>query len=510
MRHSFFRSLIKGSALLLFFCLFLTACASESGDLNTVTVDTIEAPKNKTIPLTGLWRISEIVPVNEQDGGKTTFKEDDVFCLSSQVVAISDYITTKPTFSAKYVRLDDYLKSRLINKSAKEFKSEDATVLMIRDTDVFSLDLVSLADDRVFFIYDSSIYFLKKESDQVPLDLVERYLKFSAIKEVKQPGSTNKNQRLSLVGVRESVETDEGTSVDSYSTYLIFDDPKSDKPIISKTAGLFTVDSENQAYILAYEPSRINPQTELRQGKFIYYSASDPQRKKAAVLMDQNARQVTYLGNNMVSFSRKNPAAKKEAPRKYELRRLDELAVPLSLSVKDIASLKEVQAFKEQIQTQKSFTDPQGLIKDNNEETDLYNIGVIRETVNWSFVTSKYWKVGERYVPSLIPINLTTDIPVFDTPKNPVSWSKVTTRFTGAQTASSPPERDRMLVKTEDELHYFHLIQGSMDSDSAVSIQLKSESSVVSISHYSGDTATIIRDQFLHQRLSQPQIIYTH
>ena len=510
MRHSFFRSIIKGTILVLLFCLFLTACSSGSGDSNTVTLDTIEAPKNKDLPSIGLWRISEIVPTDAQNGGKLAFKEGDAFCLTPQLVAIKDYITNKPTFSAKFVRLDDYLTSRLINQSAKDLKAEEATILMIRDSDVFSLDLVELSDGRVFFIYDSTLYFLTKESNQVPQKMVENYLKFSAVKEVKQPGLATKNLRMSLVGLRETVETDDGEPVDSYSTYMIFDDPKSEKPIISKTTGLFTVDSENQAYILAYEPSRINPQTNLRQGKFIYYSASDPDRKKAEVLMDQNARQVTYMGNNMVSFSRKNPAAKKEAPRRYELRRLDDLVVPLSLSVKDIAPLSEVQAFKEQIQTQKSFTDPQGLIKDNDEETDLYNIGVIRETVNWSFVTSKFWKVGERYVSALIPINLTTDLPIFETSKNPVSWSKVTTRFTGVQTASSPPDQDLILVKTEDELHYFHISQGSLDPKSAVSIQLKSDSSVVSIAHYSGDTAYLIRDQFLHQRLSQPQIIYNN
>lgn len=510
MRHHFNKIRFKAMAITLLFCLILTACGTGSGDLNTVTVDTIESPENKELLMEGVWKVSEIVNTSEKEEAKETFKKNDLFCLSPKLVAINDYITIKPNFSAKYVRLTDYLKSRLVNKPDKEIKQEEATVLMIRDTDVFSLDLVKLSDDEAFFIYDAALYFLKKEKDEVPKDLVERYLKFASVKETKQPGSTNINKRVSLVGIRETVEGNNGSPIDAYSTYLIYDDPKSEKPIISKASGLFTLDSENQAHILAYEPSRINPETELMQGKFIYYAASDPERKKAETLMDQNARQVTYIGNNIVSFSKITPSDRKEAPRKYELRRLDDFANPLSLSVTDIAPLKEVQAFKEQIQTQKSFTDPQGLIKDKDTETDLSNIGVIRETVNWSFVTSRLWKVAERYVPSLININLTTDLPVFDTPKNPVSWSKVTNRYFGAKTASISPERDRILIKTEDELLYFHLSQGSMNPESAVAIQLGGDSAVVSLAYYDGDSASLIRDQFLHQRLSQPQIIYNN
>lgn len=484
----------------------MNACRFEGRDVNTVTLDTIRSPKNKHLLLEGVWRVSEVRESGERRQKKQAFRKGEKLYLASSMVAIGDYMTRQPQFSGKQINLGDYLRSRLIPLTGDATEDASARVLMIRDGSGFSLDIIQTPNNRVFFIYDTVQYDLVQEKEHVPDEIFRRYIHFTVAKESKHPGQTSKQKKLVLFGLRESKEDGSGQKRDFYSSYLVWSDPDKKRPIVYKTNGLFLMDSENQGRLLTYQSSEVDPKTDQRRGSFFYNLIGEEPSKSNRVLNDRLGRQLTYVGNNIVSFSRRDVRNGGKGPRLYELFHLEEMDQAKALSVLDIAGKSEVTAFRDQILTQRSYSDPQGLIQSREEEIDYRNIGIMRSNTNWSFITSKLWRVGDRYVPALIPINLTTELALFDLPKEPISWSKVTTRFSNAQTASSGPEKDQYLVKTEDELHYFESEENP--NSALLSIQLASDSSLVSLRYARGEAAEKIRTAFLTLPLSQAQVLY--
>ncbi|MCI6157318.1 MAG: hypothetical protein MR660_04375, partial [Peptoniphilaceae bacterium] len=94
--------------------------------------------------------------------------------------------------------------------------------------------------------------------------------------------------------------------------------------------------------------------------------------------------------------------------------------------------------------------------------------------------------------------------------RDPISWTRVRNKVPYASTASESPKKDRLFIKTEDEIQYYKEIGGGVSSRSLLNIQLGSESQIVMIEYYQGASASQMKEKFLKEDLSQPQILYSN
>ncbi len=494
------------SFIIFLFCLILFSACSKANDEKKLDIDsTIHEPENMALPMEGIWEIVKIDADDDNLKNLPTFSLNDKLYISRKLVAINDYISTKPAFSSKLVNIKDYFQSKLVSLPKEKDEGENVKVLMIRDGDNFSMDFTMLDRDNALFLYESRTYHLKRTDKKVPEDLVKKYIEFANIRENREVKARDKTL-ISFIGVYESVKNSQGFDDELYSTYMIYDDGKMDKPIVNKIEGLYIPSFEAKSSIMTYRTYGLDPDSGLKRGIFSLYSADKLDSPPIASLKDGKSRQITYCGKGLISFSYRIPGQPIAAPGKYELRSLDKLDKE-ALSVDKIAGKGEVDAFKEQIMIQKSFLDPDVKANDNGEE-DLSNIGVVRQKNRWSFITSAFWTGGTNNYSTRINLNLNTDIQIFDSPTKQFDWSRLINRFPMADTASLTPDGMRMIVKTEDEIHYMPFLGDGPADKAILSIQVNSNSKIISLDCFTDKLADQAKENFLKLNLSQPQVIF--
>ena len=494
------------SLIIFLFCLILFTACSRANDDKKLDIDsTIHEPENKALPMEGVWTIVKIDSDDDNLKNLPTFSINDKLYISRKLVAINDFISTDPSFSSKLVNIKEYFQSKLVKPPEIKDIGENVKVLMVRDGDNFSMDFTMLDKDNALFLYESRTYYLKRTDKKVPEDLAKKYIEFANIQEKKEVKEKGKSL-ISFIGVYESVKNSQGFDDELYSTYMIYDDGNMDKPLVNKIEGLYIPSFETKSSIMTYRTYGLDPDTGLKRGIFSLYSADDPDGSPIASLKDRKSRQITYCGKGLISFAYKVPGQPMSAPGKYEIRSLDKLGKE-ALGVDKIAGQGEVDAFKEQIMIQKSFIDPEVKANENGEE-DLSNIGVVRQKNRWSFMTAAFWTRGTNNYSTKINLNLNTDIQIFDSPTKQFDWSRLVNRFPMADTASLSPDGSRMIVKTEDEIHYMPFLGDGPANKAILSIQVHSNSKIISLDYFTDKLADQAKENFLKLNLSQPQVIF--
>lgn len=501
------RNKIRG--LLIFFSLLfcLSACGSEEKINDARISDNLRAPEINSLPFEGIWEITEIKKSAENEEAKADYKLGDQLLIDKDLVALGNSIAIAPSFSSKYVNTKDYMNMRFINEISLAEEEKSLFIYMIRDSDIFSLDLFKLDNDKIGFHREGKLYILQQKNEIVPQLVKDRYIKLAKEQKGVDGKSTSSSYLMTLIGVREPQRSNEGYLYYDYSSYLICDMPDQKKPLIYKIDKLFLPSDDKHINILEYKPIEPDDNNGIMIGQYSFYSVDDLNKENSQVLNDRYGRNISYAHNNIVSFDM--PAAyppDNKTRTEYELHFLDQLSSNHPLDVLDIGGKTEKEAMLNQIVAQRNFLN----LKESDLDESLINysnLGIERRNTDWTFVSSINWKQSRQEYPSKINLDLVPSIPFFDISLEKPVWSRITNKQPLAQTASRSPAGERMIIKTDDELHYYKLFNQYIADDAIFSIQLEAGSKLIDIEYFYDEKAEKIMDVFLSLDQSQPHFI---
>lgn len=497
--------------LSLFVVLFLlTGCRGDRLISGEAMIDSIEIPDNALLPIEGSWIVRERRENANNRQTLPSFGVDDALYVSRDVVGIRDFFTVKPSLSSKYVNLKNYLETRYQDlKELPGYEEENVLVLMVRDNDNFTLDIMKLEENRIAIFYESCLYILEKTSDVVAQETVADFrAKASslAIKQRKDPENLNLS---TLIGIKRENVTENGDIYYSYYTYLISDDYRFDTPRVFEVSDLLFFNDEMTPFRMRYQVEEMVENLGPVRGTFTYESLVNPTPNSQSVLEDTYQRSITFLHNNIVAFDLAYPAQNPlQIRNEFEIFGVDSMERG-PYSVDTLAGEESRVVVKDRIFEQLDLLDPEGSVDRSEEEVNYSNIGIIRQNASWGYTTGKTWTIGGTTYPVRIPIDLATPVPIIPNDTLKVPWSRVTTKLPLARTAFSSTNGERLLVFTDDEIQYFKTYGKRIGGDAQLSIQLPANCSVVMVEHYYDAAAEKVNTVLTDQSMLLPQVIYT-
>lgn len=494
--------------LLLF--LFLTGCTSSNERAVNDLTSVLRSPELRSLPLEGIWQVTRIITRDNSDKTESTHQVGDELYIDPEVVSFGEATTVSPTFSSKSVKLQDYLSMRYSKEDFGVDPTSNVFIAMIRDADLFSMDLILLPDHQLVFISGSYIYVLEQKNGVVPAREKENILVKAKNNASMDKGATYASHITTVLSLRTKKISDSGIAYYDYASYLVADHPDMNRPLVYKMDQLFIFNADNIAWLLDYTPEEADVNNGVMNGTFTYHSTRDTDRDNQQVLFDQLGRGITFLEGNTVSFDKPSQyPAQKDTPKKYEIQRLDKLSDDHPITVTEIGGEKETESMKEQVNAQLEFLDPEGAVDPKLFPVDESNIGIVRRNLNWGFVTSMNWRAGDKLFPSSINIDLVPLVKTFTVPTESMSWTRITNKAPLATTASISPASDRLWIKTEDELLYFRSTANHIEDRSLLSIQLGKEADLIGVRYFYDEQGKQVQEQFTKQELTQPQVLYT-
>lgn len=496
--------------LLLFLLFVLVGCSSSKERAVNDLTSVLRPPELRALPLEGIWQVTRLIERDKNEKNESTHQIGDKLYIDPEVVSFGDAMTVSPSFSSKSVKLQDYLKMRYIQEDFGVDTESNVFIAMIRDADVFSMDLILLPDHQLAYISGSHIYIMEQKNGVVPAREKEAIRIKAKDNEVLEKDTSSSSSITTLMSLRMKKNSDSGIPYYEYATYLVADEPETDRPLVYKMDHLFVYNTENIAWLLDYEPLGPDITNGVMNGKFQFYSTRDTDGNNRQVLVDQLGRGITYIDGSIISFDKPTQyPAQKDTPKKYEIQRLDKLAEGRPLKVSEIGGEKEAESMKEQVNAQLQFLDPAGEVDPKRFPIDEDNIGIVRRNLNWGFITSMNWRAGDKIFPSPISIDLVPLVKIFNAPTESLSWTRITNKAPLATTASSSPASDRLWIKTEDELLYFHSTSNHIEDRSLLSIQIGKDADLIGIRYFYDEQGKQVQEQFTKQELTQPQVLYT-
>ncbi len=491
--------------------LVLSGCRSEEGLGENDMTMLLRAPTVSDLPLAGVWSITKIEDATDSAPQTASrYQVGDKLYIDPSFVAIGDSVTVAPTFSSKYISVSEYKDLRFITKSIGLPEDQSAYVAMIRDNDLFSLDLIQVDKNTVLFSFESRLYTLTHENGLVPEPIKKEYLAFAQTEDSEKQFTVEKSKIVSVIGTRTQIHAENGVRYSEYASYLIADFPDMKRPEVYRMNHLFLLNDDRMPWILDYTPTEADENNQVMQGTYSYYALQDVDQKQTKYLYDTLGRQITFARGNIISFEKPSTYPPNDSTiRKYELHRLDELDADHSLSVLDIGGKTEEEAFREQVSAQLAFLDPNKEVDPAQFPVDDTNLGILRQNSGWTFVTSMNWSSGSVSLPSRINLDLVSQLKIFDAPSDAISWTRIINKVPLATTASASPMSDRIWIKNEDELLYYRSTRTTIENQALLSIQLDANTDIISLQYFYDEQGEQVKKQFKSGEMSQSQVIYT-
>lgn len=498
------------------FLLMLTSCQPISRTEPNVN-DTVQLPRNQTLEVQGTWALTEIEELGENLTTLSQFEVGDELYITRNLVAINAYFSNSPTFSSKYVSLQSYLDYRYTTPpSLNGFDEEYIEIMMVRDRDALSLDLLSLEEDVLCFTFESRAFYFERVDEQVSSEVIEEYQQLAQNNRINPAVIIDDLNMSVLIGIRTRRLDENGFPYYKYTSYLISDIWSNSRPLTYSTQEIISGDEEGTLTRIDYNIIERDPEIGVTSGEFVVSTVSGNQAGSQVILQDFYHRMINYVYNNVISFtktslpqvalngnSRANPRVNE-----FEIYTYDRLQQEQPLTVEQIGGPEEAISFREQVLNQLNIVDPEGTINASDVQIDYTNIGIRRNNSGWGFVSSKDWVVGDNVYPTVFGIDLVPLLPMVQINTLQIPWSRVMNKTFNAESAFTTEGQERIIIKTDDEIQYYQLIRDQISASPELSIQIPSDSEIIMVNEFYDATADLVTREFMKLPLLQPQVIY--
>ncbi|MDY3006256.1 hypothetical protein [Anaerococcus porci] len=474
---------------ILFLIFILTSCSF--GRPEDVT-ELIETPKIEDPILKGTWEVKEIKSTsNNKNSDK--IKKGDILYIDNDLVALNDDYAYPPKFSSKYVDLNSYLQSRSIDKNI--FDKDNVEVLSASQGELYSKDFIKLSNQEIFMIVDNAIIVFEKIDDNVSRSIVEKYAKRAS----KERTTTKSGKKVEgdicvLIGVRERIDTESSPNY-YYYTYCVRIEPNK-MARVGKAEHIY-FPNKQEFWRLKCE---LNPQSKKYDSFKAYpiklekeLSKKENQEKYKFINRDLDLK-INFVNEDYISFDY-NLVSDKSPINKYAMVKTDELKSNTFMTINEYAGdEKSKQVFKNLVyeQVNSNF----GSVDEDKMAYDYTNFGLIRNLGLWQFQSSYHLERDGAIEQKSFPIDIALRENLIDQDNKEITVDQIKNLNYQAKDYFELVNGQYVVVQSPDEILFYHIKNGLIDTNPKFSIQLQNPSQIIMFEQGLGSYAEKWEDSF--------------
>ncbi|QZY57271.1 hypothetical protein [Crassaminicella profunda] len=451
--------------------IFLQGCMDIKLDIGK----SIQAPKNKTIPIKGTWKIEKYK--TQRDAEKEDLKDllGKTAVFSERVAALGDEICEEPEYKVKNVNAKDYfLYTHKAVYNDLKFDSERIEVISVTSKDQYFYDFIRANDQRLMVYMDDGYYYLSKISDIINQERINKYLQNKEINK-KEKKESNPLSAGVLIGLG---DFNDENGEETYRTLWIAAENRKLYPIVEmkdlfvpRKSGFWIV-RKNQVIqegyrkdeIFAYplEKNIIKEEIEEKKESSLY---------KEERLKENVVKQILFVGNDYIGT-----AYGKNIKNLSGIEMLLVDHVKEGMKISDLAGDEGKEAF---------FNSAKGTLSKLNEiqASKFYkprekNFTLARRNGHWIMKGRLYnKKEKEKFLEFNIQMIPPYKIVHYD--KLHVSWNEVKERVPKAQDIFTSPSMDIALVVTKEAIYVYEIKNNQLSYKYMKKIDLKEDERIV-------------------------------
>lgn len=479
-----------------FFCVLVLGIifASCNKDSPEELSDLILTPKVDGSIIEGTWQVTKVEEITGVNNIKPP-KVGDRLYINNDLVAINKEYAQPPSFTSKYVNLNEYLENRGYTFDNIDLE-ENVIVINASEGQFFSRDFVKRSDEEIFYIADNNLIYLRKVSEKVDKEIVEDYMKIAKNDRIKgAEDSISEEESSLLLGVRERTDLPNNQVEYNYFTYLI-KIPKDDEIKFQKANDIFLrgqdefwkVRSKKSPLSGFYDnieafPARLEDQMD-EQSNLDRYSFRD---------FDMNIR-LNFVDKNYISFSYQRQLFDNTI-NKYGFLATNELEDNRLISIDEFTGDKDAfEQFEYMVVNEATSIDSE--VRTEDIKIDDTNFGLVRELDSWIMQTSIYTE--NDLIKATTPIPLINYVEEKNENESKVTKDQVrniNSQFKDYQILSSGAY---ILIQSADEILIHKMHSGYIEKEPLFSISTANSTSIISIDQQSGSNAQTLNQAFVN------------
>lgn len=436
----------------------------------------IESPKIENPMLEGSWEVVDIENTGKE-GKLDSISIGDKLYIDSNLVALNNDYAYPPKFSSKFIDLESYLQSRSINKDVD--KNTNVEILSASQGQLYSKDFVKLDDETIFTIIDSFIITLKKIDDKVPRKVIQKYAKKSSKERTTtKSGEEVEEDTTILIGVRERVDNKSNNPNYFYYTYCVRIEPgkmarieKADHIFFPNKQEFWRLKSELNSQTRKYDNFKAYP---VKMEKEL---SKKENKEKYKFKNDDIDLRINFVDEEHVSFDY-NLVSDTPAINKYAMVKTDELKSNIFLTINEYTgNEKSKQVFKNLVYDQivKNFSN----VNEEEISYDYTNFGLVRNLGLWRFQSSYHVEKNDSIEQKSFPIDIALRDNLIEQDNKDITIDQVKNINSQAKDYFELANGQYLLIQSPDEILFYKLRHGMIDSNPDFSIQLRNPSQII-------------------------------
>lgn len=487
--------------LIFIFLLFvLSSCSSNVEDIASL----IDMPNREENFLTGTWEVSKVEKQDNGSDSNKSYNVGDKLYISNDMVAIREDYTLNPKYSAKYVNLKDYLKSRDFSLF-KDVKTNDLKVVVLNASEgqLYSKDFIVFSENDIAFIQNSFVYYLSKNSEKVDKKIQDYYIsKNKDFRSFEKNDNSKKTDITVLLGTREKVNI-YGNPTDQYNyyTYAVRLEPNL-RARKYKTSNLFFPNKQEfwKLELPVNNATGIHDRITAYPVRLEDEIANNPETKLKYTYMDYEKNiKLNYLQEDRVSFEYTNPNDK-VSMMKYAILKLEQLSQSKPLSINEIAGTDNISNFEDTVMKQIN-KDFEKVGKKDINEIDLTNVGIVRNQGIWQFETSYQIMVDDNIKQKSFPIDMTIEGKKLNEKKRIINWDQIKNKNPQAIDYFESYNNQYIIIQDADEILVYGLKNGVITNTPVINIQTPTSTQIVMCEWAGGEYANKWENAFKQNEL---------
>ncbi|MCT4607291.1 MAG: hypothetical protein N4A64_14540 [Marinisporobacter sp.] len=451
--------------ILLVGTIFLQGCM----DIKLDVGKSIQAPKNKVIPIKGTWKVEKYKA--EKDDGQILLGKTAIF--SERVAILGEEICEEPEYKVKNVDAKDYF--LYTHKSAYndiKVDGEKIEVISITSKDQYFYDFIRVKDRELIVCMEDEVYYLSKISDATNEERIDKYLQNKNRNEEKNESNLVGSGVLIGLGSLQDEKKEE-----IYRTVWIAAENKKLYPIkeikelfVPRKSGFWMV-GKNQTI-----------QEEVKTDEIFSYSIAPNKVKENIEYKEKNVykqhevkenvkRQILFVGNDYIAT-----AYGKDIKNLAGLEMLLVDNVKEGIKISDVVGNEGKDIF---------FNSAKGALSklDISEVNSFYkprekDFTLARRNGHWIMKGRLYNKKGEN---KFLEFNIQMIPPykIVHYDHLYVSWNEVKKRVPQAKDIFTSPKKDIALVVTKEAIYVYAIKDNQLSYKYMKKIDLKENERIV-------------------------------
>ncbi len=470
-------------SILVLIILFLTSC----NVVNMEISDTIIAPKNESLPISGKWIIEDYKSSTEGEGEETIksyLGKEALF--HEDLVALGEEYCEEPIFKIKNVNTWDYLLYQY--KTSPDFLNIDKDkiqIVSIMSKDQFFYEFIKESDDRIIVNIDGVFFYLKQISPIVEDEDIAEY--FYQEKAMFRAESLTDSQSINssiLIGLKslnleESRENEEKWD---YRTIMIRSDNKEivgiyemEDIFLPRKTGFWKVEVHREKGqdlvkddILAYP---------LKKTKDIEKKGIIKENKKEVKSQDNSLKNILYVGNDYISIEKVNYLNKGE--RLLEFYLIDNINKGNPIKISDVAGEAGRISFLDEGNKVILSEDNQYRYSSIDLSPHEESFGLFRRNGHWIYKGRINFLRDGNYSYKNFNIKAIPSKEVVHYDELCIPWNAIKSKVPEAIDAFTSPVEDIIIIVTHNSMVIYPIDGGEIGNVQIGRIQLKATEKII-------------------------------